>query len=221
VLDPQVLVFTGVAALLTITPGADTFLVIRNVLRGGRRAGVATTFGICCGLFVHAVLSALGLSIVLMHSANAYLVLKWAGALYLMWLGFGSIRDAIRGGDGAWSRSERATADSPRGRRVAAFRGRYPFLEGLATNVLNPKVAVFYLAFLPQFIGPGDPALTKSLVLAGIHFVQGIVWLVGLAFLFDRGRVVLASARARRSLEAVSGAVLLGFGVRLAFENRR
>jgi len=212
--DPQVLVFAGVAALLTITPGADTFLVIRNVLRGGRRTGVVTTVGICCGLFVHAVFSALGLSIVLMHSASAYLVLKWAGALYLMWLGFGSIRDTIRGGDGAWSRSERATTDSPRGQRD-------PFLEGLATNVLNPKVAVFYLAFLPQFIGPGDPALTKSLVLAGIHFVEGIVWLVGHALLFDRGRVVLASARARRSLEAVSGTVLLGFGVRLAFEDRR
>ena len=120
--DPQVLVFAGVAALLTITPGADTFLVIRNVLRGGRRAGVVTTVGICCGLFVHAVFSALGLSIVLMHSASAYLVLKWAGALYLMWLGFGSIRDAIRGGDGAWSRSERATTDSPRGPATSSAR---------------------------------------------------------------------------------------------------
>src|SRR2546428_10880327 len=97
-LDHQVLVFTGIAALLTITPGADTFLVIRNVLRGGCQAGVVTTLGICCGLFVHATLSALGLSIVLMHSANAYLALKWAGAVYLMWLGLGAVRDAIRGG---------------------------------------------------------------------------------------------------------------------------
>ena len=220
-LDHQVLVFTGIAALLTITPGADTFLVIRNVLRGGRQAGVVTTLGICCGLFVHAVLSALGLSLVLMHSANAYLALKWAGALYLMWLGLQSIRDAIGRGGGAWAGRRSAKTDSGRGERLAAFRLRYPFLEGMANNVLNPKVAVFYLAFLPQFIGPGDPALAKSLLLAGIHFVQGIVWLVGLAFLFDRGRVVLASARARRALETVSGMVLLGFGVRLAFEDRR
>jgi threonine/homoserine/homoserine lactone efflux protein len=218
-LDHQVLVFTGIAALLTITPGADTFLVIRNVLRGGRQAGVVTTLGICCGLFVHAALSALAL--VLMHSANAYLALKWAGALYLMWLGLQSIRDAIRGGDGAWAGRRSAKTDSGRGERLAAFRLRYPFLEGMANNVLNPKVAVFYLAFLPQFIGPGDPALAKSLLLAGIHFVQGIVWLVGLAVLFDRGRVVLASARVRRALETVSGMVLLGFGVRLAFEDRR
>ena len=193
-LDHRVLVFTGVAALLTVTPGADTFLVLRNVLRGGRAAGVVTTLGICCGLFVHATLSALGLSIVLMQSANAYLALKWAGALYLMWLGLGSIRDAIRGGDGGWSPIEPATRNAPRGERGGPFRLRDPFLEGLANNVLNPKVAVFYLAFLPQFIGPGDPALAKSLVLAGIHFVEGIVWLVGLALLFDRGRVVLASA---------------------------
>src|SRR5256885_1819130 len=220
-LDHGVLVFTGVAALLTVTPGADTFLVLRNVLRGGRTAGVVTTLGICCGLFVHATLSALGLSIVLMQSANAYLALKWAGALYLMWLGLGSIRDAIRGGDGGWSPIEPATRNAPRGERGGPFRLRDPFLEGLANNVLNPKVAVFYLAFLPQFIRPGDPALAKSLVLAGIHFVEGIVWLVGLAFLFDRGRVVLTSARTHRALEAISGAVLLGFGVRLAFEGRR
>src|SRR3989454_10488512 len=97
-LDHQVLVFTGIAALLTITPGADTFLVIRNVLRGGRQAGVVTTLGICCGLFVHATLSALGLSLVLMHSANADLALKWAGALDLMWLRFRAPADAIRGG---------------------------------------------------------------------------------------------------------------------------
>jgi len=102
-LDHQVLVFTGVAALLTVTPGADTFLVIRSVLRGGRQAGVVTTLGICCGLFVHATLSALGLSLILTHSANAYLALKWAGALYLMWLGLGSMRDALRGAGDARS----------------------------------------------------------------------------------------------------------------------
>src|SRR5947199_9216283 len=82
-LDHQVLVFTGIAALLTITPGADTFLVIKNVLRGGRQAGGVTTLGICCALFVHAILSALGLSIVLMHSGTAYLALKCSGLAFL------------------------------------------------------------------------------------------------------------------------------------------
>src|SRR2546429_7151396 len=127
-LDHRVLVFTGVAALLTITPGADTFLVLRNVLRGGRTAGVVTTRGICCGLFVHATLSALGLSIVLVQSANAYLALKWAGALYLMWLGLGSIRDAIRGGGGGGGPPRAHTANRPPGeaRRPDSAAGHVP-----------------------------------------------------------------------------------------------
>src|SRR2546425_11744609 len=96
-----------------------------------------------------------------MHSANAYLALKWAGAVYLMWLGLGSIRDAIRGGDDGGSRSEPAETGSPRGERVAAFRLRYPFVEGMTNNVPNPKVAVVLLAFLPPLIAPGGPPRAK------------------------------------------------------------
>src|SRR5881409_2273112 len=95
-LDSQVLAFTVVAALLTLSPGADTMLVIRNVLRGGRRDGVITTFGICSGLFVHATLSALGVSIILTRSATAFSVMKLAGAGYLGWLGWQSLRSAAR-----------------------------------------------------------------------------------------------------------------------------
>jgi RhtB (resistance to homoserine/threonine) family protein len=207
-LDHDVLAFTAIAALVTITPGADTFLVIRNVLRGGRHAGLTTTLGICCGLFVHATLSAVGLSLVLLHSATLYVALKWAGALYLAWLGVRSLRDAFRGGEVA--------TPAPHG-----FRLRSPFVEGLANNVLNPKVAVFYLAFLPQFVGPDDPVLAKSLLLAAIHFVEGIAWLSGLACVVDRGRALVASTRARRALEGIAGAVLLGFGLRLATDNSR
>src|SRR5881409_3401370 len=95
-LDSQVLAFTVVAALLTLSPGADTMLVVRNVLRGGRRDGVVTTFGICSGLFVHATLSAFGASILLMHSATAFHLVKLAGAGYLVWLGLYSLRSAVR-----------------------------------------------------------------------------------------------------------------------------
>ena len=207
-LDQNVLAFTAIAALVTITPGADTFLVIRNVLRGGRRAGFTTTVGICCGLFVHATLSAVGLSLILLHSATLYTAMKWAGALYLAWLGVRSPRDAFRGGDVA--------VPSPSGLHLRA-----PWVEGIANNLLNPKVAVFYLAFLPQFVGPDDAVLAKSLLLAAIHFVEGIVWLCALAFTVERGRALMASTRARRTLEGVAGAVLLGFGLRLATDNSR
>jgi threonine/homoserine/homoserine lactone efflux protein len=206
--NSQLIAFTFAAAALTIAPGADTMLVIRNVLRGGRRDGIVTTFGICSGLFVHATLSALGVSIILMRSATAFHLLKLAGAGYLMWLGLQSLR--------------RVVALPPLPDTVAAgaplFR-KSPqrcFLEGWLSNVLNPKTAVFYLAFLPQFIGPADPVLMKSLLLAGIHFVEAIVWLVALSILLDHGRRFLLKAAVRRGLEGLCGAVLIGFGARLA-----
>lgn len=127
-IDGQVLTFTLVAAALTLSPGADTTLVVRNVLRGGRHDGVVTAFGICSGLFLHAILSALGVSIILMPSAMAFHWVKIAGACYLVWLGVQSLRGAVR-------RALMVTAPVPSERC---------FLEGLLSNVLNPEVAVFY-----------------------------------------------------------------------------
>ncbi|MCA9726424.1 MAG: LysE family translocator [Candidatus Eisenbacteria bacterium] len=233
--DHQLLAFTGIAALLTITPGADTMLVVRNVLRGGRRAGWVTTLGICSGLFVHAVLSALGLSIILAKSATAYEVVRWAGALYLMVLGVLTIRDSLRrratapdAGDPSFARRPPGTSRSAVGpqatgphAKVSRVLSRNAFFEGVANNVLNPKVAIFYLAFLPQFIGPDDPVLLKSVLLAFIHFTQGIVWLLTVGFLIDRGRSFLGSPRVAKITESISGLVLLAFGARLALETRR
>jgi len=135
-LDTQVATFALVVAALVLTPGADTMLVVRNVLRGGRRDGVVTTLGICSGLFVHAALSALGVSIVLLHSATAFHVVKLAGAGYLVWLGLRSVMGAVRG-----SHPPAALAHERGPSRVVPQRC---FVEGLLSNVLNPKVAVFY-----------------------------------------------------------------------------
>lgn len=207
-LDSQVLAFTVFAAILTITPGADTLLVVRNTLRGGRRDGYMTMAGICCGLYVHALLSALGVSVLLMHSATAFTALKIAGACYLVWLGLHSLRAAAVG------RPPPPAAEA-HAARVTASRS---FREGFLTNVLNPKVAVFYLALLPQFIGPEDPVLQKSLLLTAIHFVQGILWLGGVAFLVDRSRRFFVKPMLRRLLDAVCGTILMALGVRLAWE---
>lgn len=205
--DSQVVAFTVVAAVLTLTPGADTMLVLRNVLRGSRRAGIVTTFGICSGLFFHAALSALGVSIILMHSAALFHTVKMIGACYLVWLGLQSIRAAIRGGDD----------EEPSGGRGIGSSRKY-FVEGFLNNVLNPKVAVFYLAFLPQFISPDDPVVTKSMLLAGIHFVMGIAWLVFLSGFVDRARRFIIRSSVRKWLEGICGAVLIGLGARLALE---
>lgn len=210
-LDPQVLAFAVVAALMTVSPGADTFLVVRNTLRGGRGDGWATVAGICSGLFVHALLSALGVSAILAHSAAAFLALKLAGAAYLAWLGIQSLRSSARATAGI----EPAAAAVPgRAHPARSFR------EGFLTNLLNPKVIVFYLALLPQFISPGDAVLAKSLLLAAIHFAEGILWLGFVAWAVDRSRRYFLRPLLRRWMDAICGTVLVALGLRLAFAQR-
>jgi len=210
-LDPQVLAFALVAALMTLSPGADTFLVVRNTLRGGRGDGWATVAGICSGLFAHALLSALGVSAILAHSATAFLALKVAGAAYLAWLGLQSLRSAARDATG----TAQATAPAPT--RVPAARA---YREGLLTNLLNPKVIVFYLALLPQFLAPGDAVVAKSLLLTAIHVVQGILWLGFVAWGVDRSRRFFLRPALRRWMDALCGTVLVALGVRLAIAQR-
>ena len=183
-------------------------LVIRNVLRGGRRDGMVTAFGICAGLFVHATLSVLGVSMLLLHSATAFHLVKLAGACYLGWLGVQSLRRTVR----TPQPPDRLEAVEPTRRRGP----QHCFLEGLLSNVLNPNAVVFYLAFLPQFIGPTEPVLPKSLLLASIHYVEAIVWLVALSIMLDQMRRFLLRSAVRRWLDGLCGAVLVGFGVRLA-----
>jgi threonine/homoserine/homoserine lactone efflux protein len=174
---------------------------------------VVTTFGICSGLFMHATLSALGVSIVLMQSATAFQIVKAAGACYLVWLGARSLASAAHGRPLPTADPELRLATEPVSVRRA-------FVEGLLSNLLNPKTAVFYLAFLPQFIRPTDPVLQKSLLLASIHYAEGIVWLIAVSVAVDRMRRLFLSSTVRRWLDGVCGVVFVGFGVRLALERR-
>ena len=210
--DSSMLTFTAIALLLTITPGADTMLVMRSVVARGQRAGLLTTIGICCGLFVHASLSAVGLSVILVRSAAAFELVKLVGAAYLIFLGVQSLWRVMH-------HQSRVADDAPleRGHGTARTKRR-PFLEGLLTNVLNPKVAVFYLAFLPQFIRPGDPVLLKSVFLASIHFLLGLLWLSLVTLVLGRLRAVLTRPHIQQRLEAITGVILIAFGVRLALE---
>jgi len=208
--DSQVLAFTLLAALMTMSPGADTLLVVRNALRGGRRDGIATAIGICSGLYVHAMLSAFGLSVILMHSAAAFTALKFAGAAYLVWLGLQSLRSAARG-----LPATLATATATP--RVPASRS---WREGFLTNLLNPKVIVFYLALQPQFIGADDPVFRKSLLLAAIHALEGIAWFAIVSHLVDRSRRYFLKPLLRRWIDAACGTFLVALGVRLALQRQ-
>jgi RhtB (resistance to homoserine/threonine) family protein len=204
--DPRLYAFIGVAALLTILPGADMALVTRNVLAVGRRRAMLTIAGICAGCVIHATASALGLSAILATSATAFNVVKTLGAGYLIWIGIQSIREA--------GQPAVVSADSTRRARLG------PFLQGFLTNILNPKVAVFYLTFLPQFISPGEPVLRRSLLLASIHIAMGFVWLTAYAWFIDRLGAVLTRPRVKAWLERVTGGLLIALGARLAWERR-
>jgi threonine/homoserine/homoserine lactone efflux protein len=205
-IDPRLYAFMGVAAVLIVLPGADMALVTRNVLVVGRRRTMNTILGIGLGCVLHATASALGLSAVLATSATAFNVVKTIGAAYLVWIGIQSIRDA--------GRPAIQSAAPP------AQRAFGPFLQGFLTNVLNPKVAVFYLTFLPQFISPGEPVLRRSLLLASIHIAMGFVWLTAYAWFVDRIGGVLTRPAVKAWLERVTGGLLIALGARLAWERR-
>ena len=224
-LDARLLAFIGVVAALTLTPGADTMLVIRSVLARGPRAGIATSFGIGSGLFVHATASALGLSLFLMRSPAVFQVVKAIGAAYLAYLGARSLWSAWKGtGDTfgviAGDDGDLAASEQRAGTSGSWAHDQRAFLDGLLCNVLNPKVAVFYLAFLPQFIAPGDPVFAKSVLMAAIHFTLGMAWLTTVSLGLASVRPLLEKPAVRRWLEATTGALLVGFGLRLALERR-
>lgn len=192
-------------ALLTLTPGADTLIVMRNASRGGARDGIVTSLGICCALFMHALVSAAGLSVVLMQSAVLFNGLKLLGAAYLIWLGIGSLREA-------WKRQAIITTQQVQAQTFTAMRS---FREGFLSNALNPKAVIFYMAFLPQFINPNSSPLQQSLVLCSVHFGLAMGWQSLLALMIGRARQWLTNPNINRVFNGLTGSLLLtmGFGL--------
>ena len=208
----SLLAFIPVALLLTLIPGADTALVTRNALAFGMRGARWTILGICTGCLIHATASARGLSAILATSARAYETVKLVGAAYLVWIGVQGILQAR----GHPERAERVEGSAPEARS----RGGHPFTQGFLTNILNPKVALFYLTFLPQFIPAGAPVLRTSLLLAMIHNALGFAWLSIYARFVDRLRVALTRPVVKAWLERVTGGALVLLGARLAWSRR-
>ena len=208
-LGPAVLAFAVVAAALTVTPGLDTALVLRAALTRSRREAAATAAGIIAGLFVWGAAAAVGVSALLTTSQPAYDLLRWAGAAYLVWFGLRLLFRAIRPED-----PRHAPDDGGGGSAWQAAR------TGLLTNLLNPKVGVFYAALLPQFVPAGSEPLLVGLLLAAVHAVLSVVWfalLIALAGAFGRW---LRRPGTLRAVDGLTGATLLGFGVRLALAAR-
>ncbi len=209
---PQIAAFAAfavVAALLTITPGVDTVLVMRTALVAGRRRAMLAALGVLTGLLLWACAAGLGVAALLAASETAYQALRIGGALYLAGLG---VRMLWRAGRPSAERSETAPA--------AALSSARAYSQGLLTNLLNPKVGVFYLTLLPQFVVPDHPFLLISLGLALVHVAEGVLWFLVVSWLAVRVGALLRSRQARRVLDAITGTVFLGFATRLALEHR-
>ena len=202
----QAVVFAGAVFVLNATPGVDFLLTVSRTLQGGARAGAAAALGIGAGCVVHALAAAFWLAALLAVHPGAFLLIQWAGAAYLAWLGLGLLLQAWRG----------AASGTTGSAAVAARSGWAEFRTGLLTNVLNPKVALFFLAFLPQFVPAASPSKTASFLLLGAWFVlQGTVFLLGLVVVCAQLGRLRTRPVLQRAVQAAGGLLFLALAVRL------
>ncbi len=211
-LDARLLAYAGVVALLVMAPGPDMALVARNALRGGARMVLPTVLGVATGILGWSLASALGVATLLERSALLFSLLRLLGAGYLCVLGVLALRSA-------WRRRARRD-EVPMRARPTAWSRRSGFLQGLTGNLLNPKAGVIFLTLVPQFLRPGDDPARIVLMIA-IFEALLVTWLL----IYGRGLAQVGQSRlarrARRWLEAVSGAVLCGLGLEVAYQTWR
>lgn len=193
--------FVAAATLLTLTPGLDTALVLRTVATRGARPAAFAGLGIATGCFGWAVLVALGLGALLAASELAYTVLRWVGAAYLVWVGYGMLRNPRLG----------FMTDLQQ-----QARGNRGFTTGLLTNLLNPKVGVFYVSFLPQFVPSGVPVAPYMLLLGAIHALLGLIWFGCLIAATRPLARTLQRPSVIRACDRLSGGMFIAFGITLA-----
>ncbi len=197
--------FSTAAALIVLLPGPDTLVVMRSLLRGGRRQAARTVLGVLTGLIVWVCVAALGLSAVLRASHDGYLALRIAGAIYLVWLGVRSIR-------------ARLSADPPMDARSRHGLIGSGYAAGVATDLLNPKVGVFFVTFLPGFVPRGQPVGVVSLLLGAIFVAETAAYFAILLAVSGPVTRWMTTARVRQRLDRITGTVLIAFGLRLALE---
>jgi threonine/homoserine/homoserine lactone efflux protein len=197
--------FSLAALLLVLLPGPDTIVIVRSIVRGGRRRGLAALLGIQSGLVVWILAATFGLVALLKASEIGFVVLRVVGAAYLIWLGVQSFRS--RGGT-----DPAAAAAEGRGLAGTGYRA------GFLSNLFNPKVGVFFVTFLPSFVPSGYPVGPTLLLFGALFVTINVAWQLPLVLLAARVTALFARARVRRRLELLTGTVLVAFGLRLAVE---
>ena len=214
--------YLAVIAVLTVTPGPDMLLVLRNGVRGGSRAAWVTGLGCCTGIAIHAALAVLGLSAILAASSEAFTAVKVAGAAYLVLLGV----QAIVGSFGVGRARSSALANQPpagggdRLKPVTGWRGGSFFRQGLFSNLLNPKIALLFLTLLPQFVADGEPRVATTATLAAIFLGIAVLWWRAFSLAVGPLGRFLSRPAVVRWFDRGTGALLVGLGLRVALERR-
>jgi len=205
----NILTFVAVATLLVISPGPNGFLIAKTVPLSGHRAGLANVAGFVAAFYVHGTLSIFGISILLVQSANAFFVFKMLGAAYLIWLGFKALRNAVS------QRPSATTALREQLKKPASIQSA--FYEGFLTNILNPKVSVFYLAAFPQFMTVDGSALS-AYALVTAHSLVNVIWFSAMVFTLAKVKNATNHPKFKIWLNSITGIVFIGFGTKLALE---
>lgn len=206
----QLLPFLAVVAVLTLTPGPDMALILRNGVRGGARMAWWTALGCCTGIAAYATASAIGLAALLAASATAFMVIKLAGAAYLVYLGSMAL----------WHSRKRPEALTPTEAPAPVLGRKAAFRQGLLSNLLNPKIALIFLTLIPQFVSPGEPAFQTTAVLAAVFLGIAVVWWRVFSLAVGALGQALSRERVRLAIERITGTVLIGLGLRVALTSR-
>jgi RhtB (resistance to homoserine/threonine) family protein len=201
------LLFLFMSFLLVILPGPDTGILIQNTISSGKKSGVKTMFGSVAGLLVHTMAVVFGLSALIVKSAYIFSIIKYAGAMYLIYLGVVSLKSLS---------AQRTQTEGVKKHR----KNKSHFLQGFFTCVSNPKVAVFFLTFFPQFVSPGENHFVQFLTMGFTYSIITIVWFFFYVYLIDFFRNWLKKPAVNNVLQGISGVVLMGFGIKLALEKQ-
>jgi threonine/homoserine/homoserine lactone efflux protein len=207
------LAFLGVSIIVIVTPGPDTAITIRNTLLGGRAGGVFTALGIAFGQTLWALATSIGIVALLIASGQLFAIVKYLGAAYLVFLGIQALRQAL-------SPSAAAQDSANEGMSLRRLSPRAAFLQGLISDLGNPKMAVFFASLLPQFVPSGEASVSAFLLLGVVFALMTFLWLALYAVIIIKAGDVLRRSVIRRAIEGVTGVVLIGLGLRIAAEQR-
>ncbi|MEH7275887.1 LysE family translocator [Neobacillus vireti] len=198
--------FVVMCILLILLPGPDTAIATKNTLVVGRTGGFKTMFGTCCALLIHTLAAVIGLSAIIVKSALLFSVFKYVGAVYLVYLGAKTL----------WALKNKKT--TPEINAESKYEGKSCFKQGFLTNLLNPKVAVFFLTFLPQFVNAGSDTFIPFLTMGITYTILTAVWFLLYIYLLNQISAFMKKPRTQRVMEGITGTILIGFGLKLALE---